>query len=63
MEIREKTIFFLLVGVILTITWGVGTALLVVSQKAWVVTLFLYIFGSIGTFIFLNLEYRWIRVK
>ena len=61
--IRRKTMMYMLIGVMLLITWGMGTILLFVAPKVFFASIFLYTFGSIITFIFLNMEYNWVKVE
>lgn len=61
--IKERSIVFMFVGVLLLITWGVGTILIIFEPHFSFISIFFYIYGSVIAFILLNLEYRWIAVK
>lgn len=61
MEIRIRTLTWTVVISIFVIFGGMGTALLFSFHTF--IGLFLYLLGGIFTFILLNLEYEWVKVK
>lgn len=61
MEIRLKPLTWIFVITIFVIFGVMGTALLFSFHTF--IGLFLYLLGGIFTFILLNLEYEWVKVK
>lgn len=64
MEIGHRTAIWMLVGVLLLATWGIGIIFLISGIiMVQFVALFLMLYGAIITFILLNIEYNWVKVK